>query len=386
MKTAPESDGEALRKELRGWLESNLDERFRQAGSALTASAASLGVLREWNRRLAENAWVAIAWPREWGGRAASVAEQVAFAEEMDRAEAPSPVNLIGLSNIAPAILEHGTEAQRRRFLEPMRRGDEIWSQGFSEPEAGSDLASLRATAVRHGEGWLVNGQKTWNTLGLVADFCELLVRTDPNVPRHAGLTCLLVDLRLPGVEVRPIRTITGEVEFAEIFFTDVELPASAVLGEPGAGWRVAMPTLNSERGGVASLHLMVRRRIRRLIEATRLALDPDGSPRTADPCVRRALARLHVDGELLRALCERALAGMIANRPGPEAALTKLVWSRTEQRIAEVAAEVLGAEALGGEWARARLQARSYSIAGGTTQINKNLVARRVLGLPKGN
>ncbi len=379
-------DTDQLRQELRDFLATHLEERFRQAGSALTASPESLVLLREWNRHLAAGGWVAIAWPREWGGRAATVAEQVAWAEEMDRADAPSPVNLIGLSNIAPAILEHGTDAQRHRFLEPMRRGDEIWSQGFSEPEAGSDLASLRASAVRRGDHWLVNGQKIWNTLGTAADWCELLVRSDPAAPRHAGLTCLLVDLRLPGVEIRPIRTITGESEFAEIFFTDVAVPADCVLGEPGNGWRVAMTTLNSERGGVASLHLVARKRIRQLTLAARAAQGPDGRARTEDPCVRRALARLHVEGELLRALCERALAGLIANRPGPEAALTKLVWSRTEQRITEVAAEVLGHAAAGGTWARARLQARSYSIAGGTTQVNKNLVARRVLGLPTGD
>jgi hypothetical protein len=362
---------EAFRAELRAWLAANLDDRFR-------AASADLALRKEWNARLADAGFAAIHWPREYGGRGAGLIEQVVWVEEMHRAGAPPTVNPIGLANIAPALMAHGTAAQQARFLPRMLRGEHVWSQGFSEPGAGSDLAALRTRAVRDGDAWLLNGQKTWNSLGAHADWCQLLVRTDPSAPKHRGISCLLVDLRLPGVEVRPITTLTGEQDFAELFFRDVRVPADALLGGENEGWRVAMTTLTAERAGVATLHLGVRGRIRALIEDARAA----GA--LADPRHRERLARLVLDGELLKLLSERALSGIVHRRSGPEGSLVKLVWSQAEQRVAEVAAEVLGLAALSGPWARARLAARSYSIAGGTTQVNKNIVAERVLGLPK--
>ena len=364
-------EAEAFRAELRAWLAANLDERFR-------AASADLALRKEWNARLADAGFAAIHWPREYGGRGAGLIEQVVWVEEMHRAGAPPTVNPIGLANIAPALMAHGTAAQQARFLPRMLRGEHVWSQGFSEPGAGSDLAALRTRAVRDGDAWVVNGQKTWNSLGAHADWCQLLVRTDPSAPKHRGISCLLVDLRLPGVEVRPITTLTGEQDFAELFFCDVRVPADALLGGENEGWRVAMTTLTAERAGVATLHLGVRGRIRALIEDARAA----GA--LADPRHRERLARLVLDGELLKLLSERALSGIVHRRSGPEGSLVKLVWSQVEQRVAEVAAEVLGPAALSGPWGRARLAARSYSIAGGTTQVNKNIVAERVLGLPK--
>jgi alkylation response protein AidB-like acyl-CoA dehydrogenase len=374
------SEAEAFRAELRAWLEANLDERFRAAGAAqgLAADAERIALLREWNALLADAGFAAIHWPRAYGGRGAGLIEQVVWVEEMHRAGAPPTVNPIGLANIAPALMAHGSEAQRARFLRPMLRGEEIWSQGFSEPGAGSDLAALRTRAVRDGDHFVVNGQKTWNSLGAHADWCQLLVRTDPEAKKHRGISCLLVDLHHPGVEVRPINTLTGESEFAELFFRELRVPVSALLGPENDGWRVAMTTLTAERSGVATLHLAVRGRIRALIEDARLAGALD------DPRRRERLARLYLEGELLKLLSERALSAIVHQRQGPEGSLVKLMWSQTEQHIAEVAAEVLGPEALAGPWARARLAARSYSIAGGTTQVNKNIVAERVLGLPK--
>jgi alkylation response protein AidB-like acyl-CoA dehydrogenase len=231
---------------------------------------------------------------------------------------------------------------------------------------------------VRDGDHFVVNGQKTWNSLGAHADWCQLLVRTDPAARKHRGISCLLVDLRQPGVEVRPIITLTGESEFAELFFRAVRVPGDALLGAENDGWRVAMTTLTAERSGVATLHLAVRGRIRALIEDARAV----GA--LSDPRRRERLARLDLEGELLKLLSERALSGIVHRRQGPEGSLVKLVWSQTEQHVAEVAAEVLGPAALAGRWASARLAARSYSIAGGTTQVNKNIVAERVLGLPK--
>src|SRR5262245_21776914 len=262
-------EAEAFRAEFRAWLDAHLTDRYRGdgLGFSMEMGPERLGTLREWNRMLADARYAAIAWPEEYGGRAAGIMEQVVFAEEMHRARAPGTLNPLGLSNIAPAIIQHGTQQQKEELLPRMLRGDDIWCQGFSEPDAGSDLASLKTSAVLDGDHFLVNGQKTWNTLGHLANWCELLVRTDPEAPKHKGISCLLVDMTLPGVEVRPLVTITGEHEFNEIFFTDVHVPKDALLGPLHEGWRVAMTTLAYERGTVANLHLGLRAKIRQLLD-----------------------------------------------------------------------------------------------------------------------
>ena len=232
--TSTEPDVDQFRKELRTFLEDNLTPEIVAAGHH--SVEGNLDVLRAWNRTLADAGWAAPSWPVEHGGRAAGVPEQLAFMEETSRLRAPGPVNVIGVSNIAPAIMAVGTPEQQERFLQPMLRGDEIWSQGMSEPDAGSDLASLRTAAVEDGDHFVINGQKTWNSLGHVADWCQLYVRTDPTAKKHAGITCFLVDLRTPGIEARPLTTITGEHTFAELFFTDARIPRSAMLGPLHAG------------------------------------------------------------------------------------------------------------------------------------------------------
>jgi alkylation response protein AidB-like acyl-CoA dehydrogenase len=372
----------AFRLEVRAWLDANLDDRFRGLRFEMDAGRDWLGLMKEWSARLADAGYATIAWPPEYGGRGVGLLEQVALAEELDRAQAPPNVNPLGIGNIAPAILQFGTEEQKRRYLPPMARGDEIWCQGYSEPDAGSDLASLSTRAVRDGDDYVVDGQKVWSTLGHVADWCQLLVRTDPSSPRHRGITCLLVDLQSRGVEVRPLVTITGEAEFAELFFTEVRVPASARLGEENDGWNVAMTTLMNERGSVAALHLGLRRRIAALIESART----EAPERLTDPSVRRRLAALHLHGEALRRLADRAISGALHDRPfGPESSLAKLVWSDVEQELVEVAGDLFGMDALGGSWANERLRARGFSIAGGTTQVNKNIIATRILNLPRG-
>jgi alkylation response protein AidB-like acyl-CoA dehydrogenase len=311
--------------------------------------------------------------------------EQVVFAEEMHRVGAPGTVNVIGVSNIAPAIIQWGTEEQKRRFLRPMLRGDDIWCQGFSEPNAGSDLASLQTRAVDDGDSFVVNGQKVWNTLGHLANWCELLVRTDPDAPKHAGISCLLVDMTSPGVDVRPLVTILGEHEFNELFFTDVRVPKSALLGPLHEGWRVAMTTLSHERGNVANLHLGLRRKVRDLLDLARTTV-VDGRPVSEDPVVRQALARVYLEAEYLKLLADRAVSAALHGRPlGPESSLAKLTWSQCEAHVAEVAGLVLGPDANRGVWGRDRVYARAVTIAGGTTEVNKNIIAQRVLGLPRG-
>ena len=357
---------EAFRAELRAWLDANLPEGLTER--------SDLESRREWNRRLADAGYAALSWPVEYGGRGADLMDQLVFNEEMDRAGAPGPVNVIGMPNIAPAIMQWGTKEQQARFLPRMLRGDDIWCQGMSEPNAGSDLASLRCRAVRDGDVFVVNGQKTWNTLGDVAGWCQLYVRTDVDAPKHKGISCLLVDMTLPGIEVRPLVTITGETGFSELFFTDARVPADALLGPLNEGWKVATTTLSHERAGVAKLHLSLRREVRQLIEAART------KGRLDDPVLRQRLARVYLDAELLKLLADRAISGQLHGRPtGPESSLVKLVWSDVSNRVAEAWTEVTG------EVDVRRLSVRQVSIAGGTTQVNKNIVAQRVLGMPRG-
>jgi len=379
-------EAEAFRKEFRAWLDEHLTDDVRAgAGWSMDLGGDGIAALREWNRTLADARYAAIAWPEEWGGRGAGLMEQVVFAEEMHRASAPGTLNPLGLSNIAPAIIEHGTETQKRELLPRMLRGDDIWCQGFSEPNAGSDLASLQCRAVRDGDVWVVNGQKTWNTLGHMANWCELLVRTDPDAPKHKGITCLLVDMTLPGVEVRPLTTITGEVEFNEIFFDDVRVPVDQTLGPVNEGWRVAMTTLAYERGTVAKLHMGLRAKVQRLLTLAQETPGRDGRPASEDPVLRQKLARVYLEAELLKLISDRAISAELHGRSmGPEGSIAKLVWSETEQHLTEVAADVLGPDALSGSWARDRVYSRALTIAGGTTQVNKNILAQRILGMPR--
>jgi len=374
------AEAEAFRKEFRAWLEEHLDDDLRELGQhPVGDDPHRIERIQAWNRTLADARYAAIAWPPEYGGRGASLMEQVVYAEEMHRAGTPGTVNIIGLSNIAPAIMHHGTEDQKRVLLPRMLRGDDIWCQGFSEPDAGSDLASLRTTAVVDGDDFVVNGQKTWNTLGAFANRCELLVRTDPELPKHKGISCLLVDMTLPGIDARPLVTIAGEREFSEIFFTDARIPRDALLGPLNEGWRVAMTTLAHERGTVANLHLGLRKKIGDLLETAK------GMPAGQDPVVRQKLARVYLEGELLKLVSQRAISGSLHGREmGPESSIAKLVWSEAEQHLGEVAGDVLGPDANTGRWGRDRVAMRSFTIAGGTTQVNKNIIAQRILGLPR--
>jgi alkylation response protein AidB-like acyl-CoA dehydrogenase len=369
---------DAFRAELHAWLAAHLTPEVVEAGE-LHLEGGSLGVMRAWNRRLADGGWAAPAWPKEFGGRNANVSEQLAYLEEMSRARAPGPVNVIGVSNIAPAIMQFGTPEQQQRFLQPMLRGDEIWSQGMSEPDAGSDLASLRTAAVEDGDDFVLNGQKTWNSLGHHADWCQLYVRTNPEVRKHAGITCFLVDMRTPGIEARPITTMTGDHTFAELYFTDARIPRSAMLGPLNKGWTVAMTTLSFERAGVARLHLSLARRLDDLLA------DPRARAGRNDPVLRDRLARIYGSIRVMRHLTERSLADS-SEAAGALGSLAKLSWAYCDQELGNLAVDLIGTDALGGEdrWAENFLAVRQASIAGGTTEINKNIVGEHVLGLPR--
>jgi alkylation response protein AidB-like acyl-CoA dehydrogenase len=379
---------EQFRKELRGWLAEHLTDEVVTAGHRRGKDAGAFDLFRAWDARVADAGWGAVSWPRAYGGRGATVLEQLVYAEETTRARAPLPLNVIGLNNIAPAIMEYGTEAQCRELLPRMARADDIWCQGMSEPEAGSDLASLRTRAVRDGDGddadFLVAGQKIWTSLGHRADWCQLYVRTDSEAPKHKGISCLIVDMRSPGVEVRPLVTLNGAADFAEVFFDDVRVPADALLGPLNGGWRVATTTLSHERAGAARLYAGVRLQLADLV-ADLTNTSVDGQPALQNTATLRRLGELAVRVDYLELLCKRAISATLhGGEDLGSASLAKSVWAELGQDLAVLAYDVFGAHQTGGRWTDYRLASRSLTIAGGTTQINKGITAVRVLGLPR--
>jgi alkylation response protein AidB-like acyl-CoA dehydrogenase len=375
---------EQFRKELRAWLAANLSQEVVAAGRRRGRDPDTFETLRAWDATLADAGWGAVSWPQEYGGRGSTVLEQLAYAEETTRARAPVPLNVIGMNNIAPAIMQYGTETQKRELLPRMVRADDIWCQGMSEPEAGSDLASLRTRAVADGDDYVVSGQKIWTSLGHRADWCQLYVRTDPAAPKHKGISCLIVDMTLPGIEVRPLVTLNGAADFAEVFFNDVRVPADALLGPLNGGWQVATTTLSHERAGAARLYAQLEVQLRDLV-ADLADCEVDGTPVLEDTATLRRLGEVAVRIKYLEVLCQRSIS---ATQHGGDAlgsaSLAKSVWAELGQELAALAFDVLGP--LGGHrrWWEYRLTSRSLTIAGGTTQINKSVTATRVLGLPR--
>jgi alkylation response protein AidB-like acyl-CoA dehydrogenase len=375
---------EQFRKELRAWLNANLTEQVVTAGRRRQKDSSAFDLLRAWDATMADAGWGAVSWPHEYGGRGATVLEQLVYAEETTRARTPIPLNVIGLNNIGPAIMHIGTDSQKRELLPRMVRADDIWCQGMSEPEAGSDLASLRTRAVLDGDDFVVSGQKIWTSLGDRADWCQLYVRTDPEAPKHAGISCLLVDMRLPGIEVRPLVNLNGSADFAEVFFNDVRVPAAGLLGPLNGGWQVATTTLSHERAGAARLYAGMQLQLTDLVSDL-AGHTVDGGRVLDDTATLRRLGELAVQVHYLELLCKRSIsAAMHGGDALGSAALAKSVWAEVGQAMANLAFDVLGHEQAGGRWTEQRLSSRSLTIAGGTTQINKGITAVRVLGLPR--
>jgi len=371
---------EQFRAELRDWLAGNLTEELIAARRPIGRDDAALEMPRAWNRTMADAGWAAVSWPREYGGRGATVLEQLVYTEETTRARAPMPLNVIGMNNIAPAIMQYGTEDQKKTLLPRMMRADDIWCQGMSEPEAGSDLASLRARAVADGDHFVVTGQKIWTSLGHRARWCQLYVRTDPDAPKHKGISCLIVDMMLPGIEVRPLVTLNGETDFAEVFFRDVRVPADALLGPLNASWQVATTTLSHERAGAARLYAEMQVRLEELVDDM-----AEHSDALDDPVTLRRLGEIAVRIKYLEVLCQRSISATLHGGDAfGSASLAKTVWGEIGQDLAALAFDVLGTGGSNAPWANYRLTSRSLTIAGGTTQINKNITAQRVLGLPR--
>ncbi|MFC9619704.1 acyl-CoA dehydrogenase [Streptomyces sp. NPDC056930] len=338
-----------------------------------------------WQRMLYDAGYAGLHWPVDAGGQGATPTQHLIFLEETEKAGTPYVgANFVGLLHAGPTIAAEGTAEQRARWLPPVLRGDEIWCQGFSEPDAGSDLASLRTRAVRDGDHYVVSGQKIWTSHAEVADWCELLVRTDPTAPRHRGISWLAMRMDAPGVTVRPLRTLAGSTEFAEMFLDEVRVPVSHRIGDENDGWRVTMVTLSFERGTAFVGEVVACRRT-----LAALAAEAQTNGRWDDPVLRRRLGRLNAEFRALWRLTQWNVseAQSSGGVPGTGGSVFKLRYSHARQELYEAAAEVLGADAadLDREWAVDRLSSLSYTIAAGTSQIQRNIVAERILGLPKG-
>jgi alkylation response protein AidB-like acyl-CoA dehydrogenase len=368
----------AFRDELRGWLAEN----------QLTPEPAEgdedehYNWRRDFQRRLADDGWAAVHWPVQYGGRGASLTESAIFFEELARAGAPLPANVLGLLLAGPTIMSWGTPEQMERHLHPILTAEEIWCQGFSEPDAGSDLASLKTRAVRDGDDWVITGQKVWTSGAQYSKWCMLLARTDAAAPKHKGLTYFLMDMEQEGVQVVPLRQITGSPEFNELFIDGARVPHANVLGGVGNGWKVALTTLMNERAGLA---FFLQVRLRQMLDQLIARAAAEG--RLEDSVIADRLGELHLRAEILRLTAYRGLTNIEKyGQPGPEGSLTKWMWSDTNQQLTQFAADLLGPSALhaGDRWAYELLRARGNTIEGGTTEVLKNIVAERVLGLPR--
>jgi alkylation response protein AidB-like acyl-CoA dehydrogenase len=399
------SEAEQFRKEIRAWLEEHLPAGWFEEGFSMTAEERA-AFHRSWSAKLFEGGWICASWPAEYGGKGLSVMENVVLNEEFAAAGAPMRADFFGDTLVGPTILQWGTEEQKQEFLPKILKGQISWCQGFSEPNAGSDLAGLKTTAVLDGEEWVINGQKVWTTQAQHADFVFLLARTDPSAPKHKGISYLLVPMKQPGVEVRPIVQPDGSAEFNEVFFTDVRAPVANVVGGVNNGWKVAMTTLGFERGASATTsHRRFAKELDQILERAR------ANGRIDDPTIRQRFVRQWSRVQIQRINGLRTLSDTLhgtkqAAALGP---LNKMIWSETHRDTLELALDVLGMEAqiLTGSAAddeyvpgygvrRGRadypvstLQAsfffsRSETIWGGTAEIQRNIVGERVLGLPK--
>jgi alkylation response protein AidB-like acyl-CoA dehydrogenase len=367
---------ESFRDELRTWLAAN------HPGREPEGDDAGFSFRRNWQRKLHDAGWAGVSWPTEYGGRGATLVEQAIYNEEFVRAQAPSAANVLGLAMGGPTVIAHGTEEQKRRYLEPILSAEEIWCQGFSEPGSGSDLASVKTKAVRDGDDWLVTGQKVWTTLAHHAKWCMLVARTDPDAPKHQGLTYFLMDMEQDAIQVRPLRQITGEAEFNELFMEEARIPHANIVGGEGNGWAVAITTLMHERATLAfGLQVSVKLALRELMDVAR----KDRASR--DPIVRDRLAQLYIEAEVLRLNAYRGLSAIMRDGvPGPEGSLGKWQWAEVNQALTELAMDLRGSHGVlyDDTWTFRFLRARANSIEGGTTEILKNIVAERVLGLPR--
>jgi len=387
---------ESYREEARAWILANIPPSWnRDEHLDFAEDSDSYDLIRDWHRALFDAGYVGVTWPKEYGGQGRSHVENAILQEELVRTGAPPTVNGLGIGLCGPAILHHGTEAQRRRFLRPMLRADELWCQGYSEPGSGSDLASLRTRAERRGDAWIVTGQKIWTSAGHRADWIFCLVRTEPNAPKHQGIGFLLIDMRSKGIEVRPLVQMTGAHGFSEVFFTEVEVPGENMVGEPAGGWEVANTVLGHERGAsTLSRYSMYKRDFDSVVALARRTRGASG--RVSDnPVARQRIAQAAIEVEILRLSSLRQLTALAQGRqPGPESSIQKLYYSEMGARLMALANDLTGVFGQlarrspwapdGGRWGQRELASRGPLIFAGTNEIQRNIIAQKVLGLPR--
>ena len=394
-------EDEAYRAELRQWLRDNIGGGGAENANAMMKRAESgdeskkdpLAGARAWPRKLHDAGYVGLAWPKEYGGQDASFTQQVICADEMARVRTPPLINTIGLSIIGPTLVQHGTEEQKKRFLPRILRADDLWCQGFSEPEAGSDLASLRCRAEIDGDEFVVNGQKVWTSLAPISDWIFMLVRTDPDAPKREGISYLLASMKTPGITVRPLRNAAGGIHFSEVFFDNVRVPRELLVGELNGGWQIARSSLDHERSGLSGV-VALEETLGRL---WRMASNLDRGNRKAveDPSTRRVLAQHWMEIEGLRHLGYRTLSDQIAGKPpGAGSSVGKLFASEVRNQMTRTALRVEGPLApIGkrsphvvdrGRWHAAYFDALAHSIGGGTSEVMRNVIAEKVLELPR--
>jgi alkylation response protein AidB-like acyl-CoA dehydrogenase len=379
---------EAFRDEVRAWLTDHLVGEFAALGTgADLGDGVELATRRAWERELASGGWVGMGWPAEYGGRELPLTQQLIFHEEYVRAGGPQRISFFGEELLGPTLMVFGTEEQKQRFLPPILDASEFWCQGFSEPDAGSDLANVKTTAVLDGDEWVINGQKVWTSLGHMADWIFVVCRTDPTAARkHEGISFLLCEVDQPGIEMRPIRQITGGAEFNEVFFTDARTSADLVVGPVGEGWKVVMGTLGFERGtAFMGEQLRWTRELDAVLEFAR------ANGHTTDPVFRQRLADACIGLELIRLNGLRTVAQLIqGGSPGPEASIGKLQWSTWRQRLGVLEMDLLGPESMIvsdgalNDFQYTFLYSRAQTIYAGSSEIQRNIIGERGLGLPR--
>ena len=379
---------ETFRDSFKAWLLENLpgDEN---SGRRET-DPESMNAMRAWQKRLFDGGWAGVSWPKEFGGRGASPIEESIYIGELAAAKAPDRVGVIGEGLVGPTIIAAGTEQQKAQFLPRILDGTHIWCQGFSEPDSGSDVAALSTKAVLEGDSYVVNGQKIWTSFAQIADWCLLLVRTDFNVPKHKGISCLLVDMKSEGVSVRPLRQMSGDSGFNEVFFSNVRVPAHQLLGKLNEGWGITITALMNERANLGSgLYMMFKSAMDQLVERAK-ELTQGGVPLSQNPINRQKIAQAYLELEIFKLNSNRALSQITQNAvPGPEGSILKLFWSEMNQRLVRTAMEVLGDRAQldefdNGRWIYRYLRSRGNTIEAGTSEIQRNIIAQRVLGLAR--
>ncbi len=384
---------EKMRQELRQWLEQHLPEGWLEGKTTLPEDPYERAqFLRQWQRTLYEGGWAGVSWPKEYGGRGATLMEEVVYEQEMARVKAPPVLNAIGIYMVGPTLLQIGTEEQRQKYVPKILSGEEIWCQGYSEPNAGSDLAAIQTRAERKNGRWVINGQKIWTSFAHVADRCFLLARTDNTGKKHEGITAFLVDMHQPGVETRPIHQLNDQRDFNEVYFNDAVVEDSDVVGEVGDGWRVGLILLSHERVGIARWVFRLQREFEDLVAMTK-QMRRNGRPLIEDPFVRQRLMDFYARTKAALFTYYRHLTKQLkTGHPGPEGSMDKLVSGTLIQELTAYAVSLQGAygplwreDAVADMgWQNAYLRAFGHTIEGGTSEIQKNIVAERILGLPK--